>query len=101
MKKILVVGFMGYGYKEKLVKTHPNVLWFAEREVGMSDSAFALIELVDMMDAVMFMDKDGSERMSYEVACCMAKKPIHEKEEYPVDEPKPETKKEDVENESV
>ena len=96
MKKILVVGFMGYGYKEKLVKTYPNVLWFSEREVGVSDSAFALIELVEMMDGVMFMDKDCVERMSYEVACCMAKKPIHEKEEYPLDKPEP--KKEDVDN---
>lgn len=93
MKKILVVGFMPYGYKEKLVKSYPNVLWFSDREVGMSDSAFALIELVDMMDGVMFMDKDGSERMSYEVACCMAKKPIHEKEEYPVEEPAKEEEK--------
>ena len=96
MKKILVVGFMPYGYEEKLVKAYPNVLWFSDREVGMSDSAFALIELVEMMDGVMFMDKDGSERMSYEVACCMAKKPIHEAEEYQLDEPEP--KKEDVEN---
>lgn len=97
MKKILVVGFMGYGYKEKLVKTYPNVLWFSDREVGMSDSAFALIELVEMMDGVMFMDKDGSKRMSYEVACCMAKKPIHEKDDLPVEEEKPIEKVEEKE----
>ena len=96
MKKILVVGYVTYGYKDKLVKAHPNVLWFEEREIGMSDSAFALIELVSMMDAIMFMDKDCSDRLGYEVACAMTKKPIHEKEDYPVDEPEP--KKEDVEN---
>ena len=98
MKKILVVGFMMSKDKENLAKAFPNVIWFSERDVGMSDSAFALIELVEMMDGVMFMDKDGSERMSYEVACCMAKKPICEKDEYPVEENKPEPKKEDVEN---
>ena len=97
MKKILVVGFMPYKYMENLAKANPNVIWFSERDVGMSDSAFALIELVEMMDGIMFMDKDGSERMSYEVACCMAKKPIYEKDEFPVEE----EKKEDVENESV
>ena len=95
MKKILVVGFMPYKYKENLAKANPNVIWFSERDVGMSESAFALIELVEMMDGVMFMDKDGRERMSYEVACCMAKKPIYEKDDFPVKE------KEEVKHESV
>lgn len=95
MKKILVVGFMMSKDKEDLAKEFPNVIWFSERDVGMSDSAFALIELVEMMDGVMFMDKDGRERMSYEVACCMAKKPIYEKDDFPVKE------KEEVKHESV
>lgn len=94
MKKILVVGFMPYGYKEKLVKAHPNVLWFSDREVGMSESAFALIELVDMMDGVMFMENYHRDRVGYEVACAMTKKTIYEKDEFSVEEPK----KEDVEN---
>ena len=68
MKKVLVVGFMPYGYKEKLVKAYPNVLWFSDREVGMSDSAFALIELVEMMDTIMFMDDYHRDRIGYEVA---------------------------------
>lgn len=97
MKKILVVGFMPYKYKENLAKANPNVIWFSERDVGMSDSAFALVELVEMMDGVMFMDKDGRERMSYEVACCMAKKPIHEKDDFPVEEEKPIEKAEEME----
>ena len=98
MKKVLVVGFMPYGYKEKLVKAYPNVLWFSDREVGMSDNAFALIELVEMMDTIMFMDDYHRDRIGYEVACAMTKKPICKKDEYPVEENKPEPKKEDVEN---
>ena len=86
MKKILVVGYMPYGYMGKLVEKYPDVLWFPEQEVGMSDKSRALIELVEMMDGVMFMENYHSDRIGYEVACVMAQKTIHEKDEFPVEE---------------
>ena len=91
MKKILVVGFMPYGYMGKLVEKYPDILWFPEEEVGMSDNSRALIELVEMMDGVMFMD-NCSDRIGYEVACVMAKKTIYEKDEFSVEEHKEEEK---------
>lgn len=91
MKKILVVGFMPYGYMDKLVEKYPDVLWFQEQEVGMSDKAMALIELVEMMDGVMFMGHRN--RLTYEVVCSMTHKDIYEKNQYPVaEDPKEEEK---------
>lgn len=92
MKKILVVGFMPYGYMGKLVEKYPDVLWFPEQEVGMSDKSRALIELVEMMDGVMFMENYRSDRIGYEVACVMTKKTIYEKDEFSVEEHKEEEK---------
>ena len=86
MKKILVVGFMPYGYMGKLVEKYPDVLWFSEQEVGMSDKSRALIKLVEMMDGVMFMENYHSDRIGYEVACVMMGKTIYEKDEFPVEE---------------
>ena len=87
MKKILVVGFMPYGYIGKLVEKYPDVLWFPEQEVGMSDKSRALIELVEMMDGVMFMENYRSgDRIGYEVACVMMKKTIYENDEFSVEE---------------
>lgn len=90
MKKILVVGFMPYGYMGKLVEKYPDILWFSEQEVGMSDKAMALIELVEMMDGVMFMDPYN--RLAYEIVCRMRHKDIYEKEEFSVEEHKEEEK---------
>ena len=86
MKKILVVGYMPYGYMGKLVEKYPDVLWFSEQEVGMSDKSRALIELVEMMDGVMFMGNYYSDRIGYEVACVMMGKTLYEKDEFPVEE---------------
>ena len=86
MKKILVVGYMPYGYMGKLVERYPDVLWFSEQEVGMSDKSRALIELVEMMDGVMFMENYRADRIGYEVTCVMTKKTIYEKDEFPVEE---------------
>ena len=86
MKKILVVGYMPYGFMGKLVEKYPDVLWFPEEEVGMSDNSRALIELVEMMDGVMFMGNYYSDRIGYEVACVMMEKTIYEKDEFPVEE---------------
>lgn len=88
MKKILVVGYMPYGYMGKLVEKYPDVLWFPEQEVGMSDKSRALIELVEVMDGVMFMDHYRNDRIGYEVACVMTKKTIYEKDEFSVAEEK-------------
>jgi len=86
MKKILVVGYMPYGYMGKLVEKYPDVLWFPEQEVGMSDKSRALIKLVEMMDGVMFMENYYSDRIGYEVACVMMGKTLYEKDEFPVEE---------------
>ena len=86
MKKILVVGFMPYGYMGKLVEKYPDILWFPEEEVGMSDKSRALIELVEMMDGVMFMENYRADRIGYEVACVMTKTTIYEKDEFSVEE---------------
>ena len=86
MKKNLVVGYMPYGYMGKLVEKYPDVLWFPEQEVGMSDKSRALIKLVEMMDGVMFMENYHSDRIGYEVACVMMGKTIYEKDEFPVEE---------------
>lgn len=86
MKKILVVGYMPYGYMGKLVEKYPDVLWFPEQEVGMSDKSRALIKLVEMMDGVMFMENYHSDRIGYEVACVMMGKTLYEKDEFPVEE---------------
>lgn len=86
MKKILVVGYMPYGYMGKLVEKYPDVLWFPEQEVGMSDKSRALIELVELMDGVMFMENYYSDRIGYEVACVMMGKTIYGKDEFPVEE---------------
>ncbi len=88
MKKILVVGYMPYGYMGKLVEKYPDILWFPEQEVGMSDKSRALIELVEMMDGVMFMENYHSDRIGYEVACVMMKKTIYDKDEFSVAEEK-------------
>ena len=93
MKKILVVGYMPYGYMGKLVEKYPDVLWFPEQEVGMSDKSRALIELVEMMDGVMFMENYHSDRIGYEVACVMMGKTIYEKDEFPVEPVEEEDKK--------
>ena len=94
MKKILVVGYMPYGYMGKLVEKYPDVLWVPEQEVGMSDKSRALIELVEMMDGVMFMD-NYSDRIGYEVACVMMQKTIYEKDEFSVEEHVEEHKEEE------
>ena len=86
MKKILVVGFMPYGYKEKLVEKYPDVIWFEEREVGMSYKAAALVEVVKMMDGVMFMGERKDERIPYEIVCALGEKQTWEKAEWPVEE---------------
>lgn len=88
MKKILVVGFMPYGYKESLVKHYPNIIWFEEREIGMSESAFAMVEVVKMMDAVMFMNNNRNDRLPYEIVCTLDNKKMHEKDEFPIEEVK-------------
>lgn len=86
MKKILVVGYAPYGTIEKLVKNYPNVLWFEERKVGMGESAFAMIELVDMMDGVLFMADSRLERKGYEIVCTLKGKKMYEMDAFPVEE---------------
>ena len=86
MKKILVVGYVPYGTIEKLVKNYPNVLWFEERKVGMSESAFAMIDLVDAMDGVLFVNDNDGKRKGYEIVCTLKGKKMYEMDAFPVEE---------------
>ena len=86
MKKILVVGYAPYGYMDKLVAKYPDVLWFEERRVGMSESAFAMIELVDMMDGVLFVKDGEGKRRGYEIVCTLKEKKMYEVDAFPVEE---------------
>ena len=84
MKKILIVGITPYGYTNDLVKAYPDTLFFEVREIGMNDSAFALVELVGMMDGVLLLTNYHDERLTYEVLCCMSNKPLYEKKDFPL-----------------
>ena len=86
MKKILLVGVVPYGYKGKLVEKYPNVIWFEACDIGISENAFALVELVKMMDGVMFLSNYKSTRLPYEIVCTLDNKPMYEKDAFPVEE---------------
>lgn len=86
MKKILLVGYVPYGYTEKLQKKYPNIIWFEERKIYFGDSAFAFIEVVGMMDGVMFMKDSLLDRKAYEVVCTLQKKDMYELDAFPVEE---------------
>lgn len=86
MKKILLVGVVPYGYMGKLVEKYPNVLWFDANDIGMSENAFAMVELIKMMDGVMFLSNYKSTRLPYEIVCTLDNKPMYEKDAFPVGE---------------
>ena len=85
MKKILVVGFVPYGYIGELVGKYPNVIWIDAHGIGMSDLASAMVEVVKMMDGVMFMDDYKRDRLPYEILCKLDQKPTYEKSDFPID----------------
>lgn len=87
MRKILVIGFMPYGYDQKLVEKNPDVIFFEEHSIS-HNGVNSIIELVDMMSGVMFMSETGSERLAWEVACIMKNKRIYEKSDFPVEDEK-------------
>ncbi len=93
MKKILLVGVVPYGYMGKLVEKYPNVLWFDANDIGMSENAFAMVELIKMMDGVMFLSNYKSTRLPYEIVCTLDNKPMYEKDAFPVEEPVKEEEK--------
>ena len=88
MTKILLVGVVPYGYKEKLVEKYPNIIWFEACDIGMSENAFALVELVKMMDGVMFMNEYKRDRLPYEILCTLDNKKMYDKWDYPIDDAK-------------
>ena len=94
MKKILLVGVVPYGYKNDLVKSYPDILFFEASEIGMSDSAFAMVELVKMMDGVMLLSEYKTTRLPWEILCTLENKPMYEKHNFPIEEEKPEVKQE-------
>lgn len=91
MRKILIVGFIPYGYDQKLVEKNPDVIFFEERSIAYSGDVNSIVELVDMMSGVMFMSEVGSERLAWEVACIMKNKRVYEKSDFPVEDEKKES----------
>ena len=83
MKKILVVGYVPYGYSSKLAEAYPNVIWFYDRNINYT-GAVALVELVGMFDGVMFMDSNR-DNLAWEVACVMKNVSTFGKDAYPVE----------------
>lgn len=88
MKKILLVGFASpYDYPKKLGEQYPNTIFIQEDAILYSGSR-AVIELAGMVDGVMFMSVNNSERLMWEVACVMKNVRIVDASEYPIDEEK-------------
>lgn len=88
MKKVLVIGYLGFDKYKKLAETYKDVLFIEEcgiRHYGCN----ALIELVGMFDEVLFVG-EPSERIAYDVAWACAKKNIRiaEMSIYPLEEGK-------------
>ena len=83
MKKILVVGYVPYGYNKKLAEAYPDVISFYDRDINYT-GAVSLVELVGMFDGVMFMDSNG-DNLAWEVACIMKNVRTLSKNEYPVE----------------
>lgn len=84
IKKILVVGYVPYGYNKKLAEAYPNVIWFYNQDIDYT-GAVALVELVGMVDGVMFMDSNR-DNLAWEVACVMKNVRTFGKDAYPVEE---------------
>lgn len=82
MRKILVVGFVPYKENEKLGEAYPDVIWFFAREIINANEPKGVVELVKMMDGVMFMNKDRYDRLAYEIACVMTNTPIYERDAF-------------------
>lgn len=88
MRKILLVGYASpYNYPKKLGEKYPNTIFIKEEEILYS-GADAVIELAGMVDGVMFMSVNNSERLMWEVACIMKNVRIVDASEYPIDEEK-------------
>jgi hypothetical protein len=88
MRKILVIGFVPYGYDKKLSEKNPDVIFFQERSIAYSGGVNSIIELVDMVNGVLFMEEESGERLAWEVACIMKNKRIFEKSDFPVEDEK-------------
>ena len=88
MKKVLVVGYLDYTKKEKLVKEYPNIVWLFENDIRNNNSATSIVALVDGIDEVMFAGRylSESERLAWEVACVMLHKKVSEESDYPVED---------------
>lgn len=87
MRKVLIVGYINpFDYK-KIAETYTDTLFVCEGSVQHFGSN-ALIELVGMFNAVLFVNYCNSERLTYEVACAMKHVKIEEMSAYPINEEK-------------
>ena len=91
MRKILIVGYVPYGYDKKLSEKNPDVIFFEERSVSHNGDVQSIIELVDMMSGVLFMSENNYERLGWEVACIMKNKRVYEKSDFPIEDEKKES----------
>ena len=84
MKKILIIGYMPYGYDKELKEAYPNIIWFQEEKI-MYSGPVGLVELVGMFDGVMFMyQSDNRNNLAWEVACVMKNVRTFDRYDYPV-----------------
>ena len=88
MKKVLVVGWLNYEEDEKLAKKYPDIIWLFNREIGNVDKPVGIVEMVDIVDEVMFTENDTRERLAWEIACVMKNRTVVEASKYPIDEEK-------------
>jgi len=86
MNRVLVVGFTPYGFMEKLAQQYPDTLFVDYEGVYPQNYGTAIIETVNMVDGVLFMEPNGKKRLAYEVACVMTGTKTYEKSNYPVEE---------------
>ena len=90
MKKILVVGYCGYDYLNKLAAKYPDTLFFTQYSVKNSTKPQGVVELAKMIDGILFTKSATSDdRLAFEVAIAMMNKTeTYEESDFPLEEEK-------------
>lgn len=83
MKKILIIGYIPYGYDKELRGAYPDIIWFQEEKI-MYSGPVGLVELVGVFDGVMFMHQSDRNNLAWEVACVMKNVRTFDRDDYPI-----------------
>ena len=83
MKKILLVGH-NYNYETKVSEKYRDTLFIAAREIDHDNNPQRKIAMVEMVDAVLFMDNNHDS--SFNIAALLLGKDICVADDYPVEE---------------